>query len=151
MDNLTNGQRWYREQLKSPEWQKKRLKIFERDDFTCRHCQAKDQTLHIHHFKYDGRPWEVEDEYLITLCWECHELESRVYKSELDDVIRSIRDKWYSSEALFKLNWFLSWLDADSPTGYAALIEMQFKLTDEEKLELYHNLKTRVERGNKIY
>lgn len=63
----------YSEKLKDPRWQKKRLEILERDDFTCQRCFAKDKTLQIHHWKYAREPWDVENGYLITLCEDCHE------------------------------------------------------------------------------
>ncbi len=65
----------YSEKLKSPKWQKKRLKILERDDFTCQYCQDSESPLHIHHKKYVGDdPWDTPDEFLITVCEICHEL-----------------------------------------------------------------------------
>lgn len=68
----------YGEKLKNPLWQKKRLKIMERDAFTCQACGCKEITLNIHHFKYVGNPWDCPDEFLITLCEECHEAISAV-------------------------------------------------------------------------
>jgi hypothetical protein len=62
----------YKEKLLDPRWQKKRLFIFNRDNFTCQLCQDKDSTLHIHHKKYYGEPWDVGNSDLITLCSYCH-------------------------------------------------------------------------------
>lgn len=64
----------YSEKLKDPRWQRKRLEIMERDDFTCRDCGSRDKTLHVHHCHYDkGEPWEARDDILLTLCADCHE------------------------------------------------------------------------------
>lgn len=65
----------YLEALASPQWQKKRLEIMQRDNFTCQYCGCKDKTLHIHHkvYKNGKKPWEYDDKYLITLCDKCHE------------------------------------------------------------------------------
>ena len=64
----------YSEKLKDPRWQKKRLKILNRDNFTCRHCGDKEKTLHVHHKMYFSvEPWEYEDFLLITLCKDCHD------------------------------------------------------------------------------
>lgn len=63
----------YSELLKDPRWQKKRLKILERDNFTCQFCESTKNELHVHHIKYSGKPWDIEDKYLKTLCKECHE------------------------------------------------------------------------------
>lgn len=64
----------YLEKLKDPRWQKKRLEIFQRDNWSCKSCGNKDKPLHIHHLFYfkDKEPWEVEDGFLLTLCEECH-------------------------------------------------------------------------------
>lgn len=64
----------YQEKLKDPRWQKKRLKILERDGWMCTNCGADWLSLHIHHKTYiKGRdPWEYEDEELSTLCEICH-------------------------------------------------------------------------------
>lgn len=64
---------WYLEQLKSPEWQKKRLEIFERDSWTCRYCGDTKTTLHVHHLTYAGKPWEAANDSLVTTCEHCHE------------------------------------------------------------------------------
>ena len=42
----------YWEKLRDPRWQKKRLEIMERDDFTCVHCQDNASTLNVHHGFY---------------------------------------------------------------------------------------------------
>lgn len=64
----------YHEQLKHPEWQKKRLQIMEMHDFECSDCGSTDKQLHVHHTYYDKRLklWEYEDRFLICLCSECH-------------------------------------------------------------------------------
>jgi hypothetical protein len=63
----------YSEKLKDPRWQRKRLDILKRDDFTCRDCGAINKTLHVHHCHYDGGdPWKANDDVLLTLCEDCH-------------------------------------------------------------------------------
>src|SRR6187402_680382 len=63
----------YAEKLTNPKWQKKRLKILERDNWTCQECENTELTLHIHHKRYSGiNPWDTDDKYLITLCSKCH-------------------------------------------------------------------------------
>ena len=61
--------------LRSPLWQKKRLEIMQRDNFTCCKCGCTHKELQVHHIKYiKGRkPWEYDNEDLITLCNDCHE------------------------------------------------------------------------------
>ena len=71
----------YFELLKHPEWQKKRLRIMERDGFQCRECGDKETTLNVHHSYYTkgAKPWEYPDESLHTLCETCHELVSELH------------------------------------------------------------------------
>lgn len=58
-------------------WQKKRLEILNRDEFTCQECMAGEDhgvTLHVHHLWYapNRKPWDYPDTALKTLCSECH-------------------------------------------------------------------------------
>jgi len=64
----------YSELLLDPRWQRKRLEILGRDNFSCTSCGANDKTLHVHHKKYKkgSRPWEYESSELHTLCKDCH-------------------------------------------------------------------------------
>ena len=64
----------YKDKLLDPRWQKKRLEILTRDEFTCKLCSDTETTLHIHHLKYhpNGNPWDISPEYLITYCSHCH-------------------------------------------------------------------------------
>lgn len=63
----------YSELLKHPRWQKKRLKIFERDRWRCTSCGATTKMLNVHHLKYTKRtPWLEPNNNLITLCEFCH-------------------------------------------------------------------------------
>ena len=74
----------YSEKLKDPRWQKKRLKIMNRDKFTCKLCEDVKTTLNVHHKEYikDNDPWDYPDNLLITLCMDCHyELNDRELKS----------------------------------------------------------------------
>ncbi len=66
----------YAEKLKDPRWQRKRLDILNRDDFTCRICNDTKSTLHVHHEKYfkNTEPWDYHDDNFKTLCNTCHEI-----------------------------------------------------------------------------
>ena len=66
----------YAEMLRDPRWQRRRLEILSRDEFTCQRCRSTTKELHAHHKFYlsGGKsPWEYGDEHLITLCLDCHE------------------------------------------------------------------------------
>lgn len=65
----------YAEKLKDPRWQKRRLEIMQRDNWTCVACGDKDSTLNVHHKYYDDDaegPWDYSDYALVTLCEKCH-------------------------------------------------------------------------------
>ncbi|MFP4017948.1 MAG: HNH endonuclease [Bacteroidales bacterium] len=62
----------YAEKLKDPKWQKKRLEILERDNWTCQVCGNTKKTLHVHHFKYNSNPWNTPELFLTTVCEDCH-------------------------------------------------------------------------------
>ena len=87
----------YLEALASPQWQKKRLEIMQRDNFTCQFCGCKDRTLHIHHKVYEKgkKPWEYDNKDLITLCDRCHESETNDSK-ELYQNFLYLRDSMRS-------------------------------------------------------
>ena len=63
----------YAEKLKDPRWQRKRLEVMGRDNFTCLDCGSTDNQLQVHHCLYEkGEPWETSNEFLMTLCMDCH-------------------------------------------------------------------------------
>jgi hypothetical protein len=77
--------------LQDPRWQKKRLAVLERDEWTCKGCGAKDKSLHVHHLAYDaGEPWEVSNVLLVTLCSDCHEAEEEIRKSAVATLIGAL-------------------------------------------------------------
>lgn len=78
----------YSEQLKHPKWQRKRLEIFERDNYTCLLCKSNENQLSVHHGFYMNtfKLWDYPNESLFTLCIECHNhvtQQSNVIKREL--------------------------------------------------------------------
>lgn len=68
---------------KDPRWQAKRLRVMERDKFSCRSCGDASKTLHVHHRSYEkgGRIWDTKDSDLVTLCEECHDSVEEMIKS----------------------------------------------------------------------
>lgn len=105
----------YSEKLKDPRWQKKRLEILSRDEFTCRYCGAKTKTLHVHHFGYSksGNPWDVDDLMLITLCEDCHYVEEMKLPDIIIDILSVVRtgvdileDEGVNAKSLF-IPWII--------------------------------------------
>lgn len=83
----------YAEKLKDPRWQKKRLKILERDEWTCQKCFDTETTLHIHHkyYKKNFEPWDYPSSALITLCSSCHDsekIERLLYEKDIIEALR---------------------------------------------------------------
>lgn len=70
----------YSDKLLDPRWQKKRLKIFERDNWSCVCCADSSSTLSVHHKSYNVNPWNVENDQLMTLCVLCHKLYEQAKK-----------------------------------------------------------------------
>jgi hypothetical protein len=72
---MAKDARTYWEKLKDPRWQKKRLEVLEKAEFTCSQCGDSESTLHVHHGYYckGNEPWEYPVESLHCLCETCHE------------------------------------------------------------------------------
>jgi len=76
----------YAKLIKDPRWQRKRLEILQRDDFTCRHCGDNETELHVHHKEYcNGMPWDVDNSKMETLCKHCHEFLSDAKRNDWFD------------------------------------------------------------------
>lgn len=56
-------------------WQRMRLEVMERSDFSCERCGATEKTLNVHHINYrkGAMPWEYKLHELQCLCAPCHE------------------------------------------------------------------------------
>lgn len=85
----------YLRKLRDPRWQRKRLEIMQRDQFTCQLCDATEETLNVHHNYYTqgAEPWEYPETALVTLCETCHSEETENRRSEealLLDVCRKL-------------------------------------------------------------
>jgi len=77
----------YKEQLKDPKWKLKSQEIKQRDFETCQKCESV-ENLEVHHIRYlkFTALWNYPDDYLITLCRDCHQEETDNLKT-LDDKI----------------------------------------------------------------
>ena len=103
----------YQEQLKSPKWQKKRLFILERDNWACQICGDTENMLSVHHMDYikGYKPWDYENEYLITLCSSCHSSETECNKEALERLRKAIKKQFFSfgiellAEGFEKIIW----------------------------------------------
>jgi 5-methylcytosine-specific restriction endonuclease McrA len=100
----------YIDKLKDPRWQKKRLEIFQRDNFKCSWCKDSKNTLHVHHLKYQHgkEPWDYKDEYLVTLCSYCHEVETNYRKETECELLNTLALKKFSQYDLDLLINYIS-------------------------------------------
>ena len=127
----------YTEKFKDPRWQKRRLLILERDEWTCQYCGEKEETLNVHHLWYEkGKdPWEYPDECLITLCEGCHELDHESRANEEQNLLRELKIKKFSSSDLSNLLISLHFIDYNFPIkDFIKLFDWLSK--DRLKLEL---------------
>jgi hypothetical protein len=77
----------YADKLRDPRWQKKRLDIFTRDNWTCLECGNKKNTLNVHHIIYLKRdPWDYPNQLLQTFCELCHKEREELIKQIIDAV-----------------------------------------------------------------
>lgn len=96
--------KWTKEEfnnmIKDPRWQKKRLEILQRDNFTCQNCSDTETTLHVHHRKYlpDVKYWDYPEKLLVTLCEGCHENETEYMNQSLKRLDDAIREKFFAFE-----------------------------------------------------
>ena len=94
----------YSDKLKDPRWQQKRLRVMERDKFTCKKCFDTESTLTVHHkyYIYKADPWDYPDEILVTLCDKCHNEEEEV-KYIIGDFTKVLLAEGYFATELVQL------------------------------------------------
>jgi len=119
----------YSEKLKHPNWQKKRLEILQRDNFTCQICTDTETELHVHHLKYTGEPFEATNEDLQTLCKRCHKLET-FYNKRNDSIISIVKLDTVLIGKLKSGNIFLSLDDSLNGKSFALTIDEPEKLLE---------------------
>lgn len=106
----------YSEQLRHPNWQRKRLEVMKVAGFECENCGDKDSTLNVHHRRYvKGRmAWEYEGPDLVCLCEECHKEEHE--HRELLDLLLVIGGRNAFTEVIgFLGGWLEGNLMIDDP------------------------------------
>lgn len=103
----------YGELFKDPRWQKKRLEILERDNWSCRKCYDSETTLHVHHRVYNknANPWDYHDTSLITLCDECHKVEHESINECKDILVKAVLSAGFLAEDLVEIALGFSHID----------------------------------------
>lgn len=133
MENKT-----YSEKLRDPRWQRKRLEVMQRDNFTCQYCKNDELTLNVHHMKYGKEPWDIDSKYLITLCESCHEIESQYRKETEGLLLESLRINKFTALQIHTLSTIFGqdidseWARNENSLTYLSTI---IKKTEEWDLE----------------
>lgn len=128
MKNVT-----YSEKLKDPRWQKKRLEILQRDEFSCQSCFDDKSTLHVHHRIYvPGEPWEIQNEFLVTLCESCHQRETDEMSEAIAELNKAAKSKFLSTDILSLADILNSIKMVHLPDVVTSALE--YWLTDENKM-----------------
>jgi hypothetical protein len=88
---------WNREDLNDPKWQRTRLEIMQRDNWSCKKCGGKTKTLNVHHIRYiEGRkPWEYCSADLETICEECHSTLHKVQNMYFSASLKNKLSMWH--------------------------------------------------------
>lgn len=96
----------YTEKLLDPRWQRRRLEILNRDEFTCQECGNDEDTLHVHHryYRRGSEPWEYPDAALVTLCKTCHEYETDLLDKSKTMLIEAICESGLGAYHIYKLS-----------------------------------------------
>lgn len=146
----------YSEQIKSPKWQKRRLDILNRDEFTCQQCGNKELTLHVHHKQYrkNASIWEYENWELTTLCEKCH---SDTHK-EIKPIKKKIPERFikyleYLNEGdLEDLGYFIYLINLYAKNGnYPKFLSyLAEAITDESIDRIYNEIKFLSKQRHKI-
>lgn len=97
----------YAQQIKHPNWQKKRLEVLEEHKFACENCGSEDEELHVHHpyYKRGAMIWQYDTDELQCLCHKCHKeahaqdeeikfliSDRNICKEELIGVLKAMND-----------------------------------------------------------
>ena len=118
----------YQEKLLDPRWQRKRLEIFQRDDWRCQKCGSLQDTLHAHHLYYEkgAEPWEYPMDAYMTLCASCHQEETVGMPVEEQELLATLRAAGYFHDHLFGLSrgfrYFSDVHGGDKEMGIAILV-----------------------------
>lgn len=123
--NKTPNKYKYSEKLKDPRWQKKRLEVFKRDEFTCQKCYDDESTLHVHHRYYiKGKdPWDYPLDAFVTLCEECHQNEREHRSAAEDALFAALKQKFLTEEIDTLATGFRDMPMLDQPEIVASVYE----------------------------
>jgi hypothetical protein len=119
------------EKYKDPRWQKRRLEIFERDNWQCLWCGATHKQLAVHHLAYTvDDPWDAGDNHLLTVCQECHDNDHKS-RAEIEKAL--LNNLKVIGISFSELNHFLSSVPWDDVRdAFRKFIREQWKIVQEK-------------------
>lgn len=133
----------YGEQLKHPNWQRKRLEVLQRASWRCESCSSGDVTLHVHHKRYiKGRlAWEYELSNFLALCEPCHE-DHHEEREKLNRVLAEVTPQQLPDAVSLLVGWLHPMLDLDtqaecSSDPYATNIGALARAFDRAKFNIH--------------
>jgi hypothetical protein len=96
----------YSEQLKRPEWQKKRLEVLNAAGWKCQQCTDAQSMLHVHHKRYvKGRmAWDYVLGDFEALCEACHS-EAHETKELIEEILAGIPTSMWMDVASLLVGW----------------------------------------------
>jgi hypothetical protein len=113
----------YLDQYKDPRWQKKRLEIMKRDEFSCQSCNDTESTLNVHHrvpYRKNIKIWDYENDELITLCENCHK--------EITEYIRIsytiLMGRCWNADSAMEMYRIMSEIDGMNPYQLNSVCEL---------------------------
>ncbi len=95
----------YKQKLRDPRWQKKRLEVLQRANWKCEECGSPDDSLQVHHSHYYRclEPWDCPLELLSALCEIHHVQRQNIEDSLKGEVMKALRG--VPVERLKKVFW----------------------------------------------
>lgn len=104
----------YKDLLRKPQWQKKRLQILERDKWSCQCCGDTETELQVHHKRYESgkRPWQYADEDLTTFCLHCHSFLHYIFlfqaqKPTINEKLPAIQKRYVESTNTYYMDMLI--------------------------------------------
>lgn len=124
------GNNNYAAKLRDPRWQKKRLEIFERDNWTCQNCGITEETLAVHHKLYlpNTEPWDYENDLLITFCETCHDAEREMLEEYEPLLISTMKRIFFADD----LREIASGINSMKPLDHHHILSIAYRLAFEE-------------------
>lgn len=95
----------YVAQINSPQWQRKRLDVFNERGFKCEKCGNDKEQLNVHHKEYQKGKliWEYPNSELMVLCKSCH---TKIHDEQKGDKVALTFAERYLIERIRIINKF---------------------------------------------